>query len=137
LTSTIVNPQRAAAVGFSAGACVAELDWFELFVPSSNLRLGGGCVLPLDVSLQQRVRDTHTRLYRGPRRLDAGVDRSNKVAAWGQRRAAIKFVVYLSAHHSSHLQPAGSLLGHWLEYDGEAADNATHRLHQFLDRHLN
>jgi hypothetical protein len=28
------------------------------------------------------------------------------------------------------------MFGHWLEYNGEAADNATHRLHQFLDRHL-
>jgi hypothetical protein len=24
-----------------------------------------------------------------------------------------------------------------LEYNGEAADDASHRLHQFLDRHLN
>jgi hypothetical protein len=29
-----------------------------------------------------------------------------------------------------------SLFGHWTEYNGEAADNASHRLHQFLDRHL-
>jgi hypothetical protein len=29
------------------------------------------------------------------------------------------------------------MLGHWLEYNGEAADNASYRLHQFLNRHLN
>jgi len=28
------------------------------------------------------------------------------------------------------------MFDHWLEYNGEAADNASHRLHQFLDRHL-
>lgn len=28
------------------------------------------------------------------------------------------------------------MFGHWLEYNGEAADNADYRLHQFLDRHL-
>ena len=35
------------------------------------------------------------------------------------------------------LQPGTTVFGHWLEYNGEAADNATRRLHQFLDRHLN
>jgi hypothetical protein len=29
------------------------------------------------------------------------------------------------------------MFDHWLEYNGAAADNADHRLHQFLDRHLN
>jgi hypothetical protein len=29
------------------------------------------------------------------------------------------------------------MLGHWLEYNGEAADNASHRLREFLDHHLN
>jgi hypothetical protein len=28
------------------------------------------------------------------------------------------------------------MFDHWLEFNGEAADNANHRLHQFLDRHL-
>jgi dienelactone hydrolase len=29
------------------------------------------------------------------------------------------------------------LFGHWLEYNRAAVDDATQRLHQFLDRHLN
>jgi hypothetical protein len=29
------------------------------------------------------------------------------------------------------------MFDHWLEYNAEAADNADHRLHRFLDRHLN
>jgi len=28
-------------------------------------------------------------------------------------------------------------VSHWLEEDGDAADDATQRLHRFLDRHLN
>jgi len=28
------------------------------------------------------------------------------------------------------------MFGHWLEYNGPAADDAGHRLHQFLDHHL-
>jgi hypothetical protein len=28
------------------------------------------------------------------------------------------------------------LFGHWVEFNGEAADNADQRLHQLLDRHL-
>jgi dienelactone hydrolase len=51
-----------------------------------------------------------------------------------------KLVVYPGAHHGfyyPHLQPGTSLFGHWLEYNGEAADNATRRLHELLDRHLN
>jgi hypothetical protein len=29
------------------------------------------------------------------------------------------------------------MFDHWLEYNGEAADDASRRLQQFLDRHLN
>jgi hypothetical protein len=29
-----------------------------------------------------------------------------------------------------------TLFDHWVEYNGEAADDASHRLHQFLDRNL-
>jgi hypothetical protein len=29
-----------------------------------------------------------------------------------------------------------TMFGHWLEYNGEAADDATRRIRQFLDRHL-
>jgi len=50
-------------------------------------------------------------------------DCSNKVAAWGNDGPPIELVVYPGAYHR--------------KYNGEAADNASHRLHQFLDRHLN
>jgi dienelactone hydrolase len=51
----------------------------------------------------------------------------------------IELVVYPGAYHGfyyPHLQPGMTMFDHWLEYNGEAADNATHHLHQFLDRHL-
>src|SRR5262245_18718799 len=51
-------------------------------------------------------------------------------------RDAYGALVFL-ARQTSHLQPGRTVWGHWLEYNGEAGDNATHRLHQFLDRHLN
>ena len=76
---TLVDPQRVAVVGLSAGAwvtlSVAETNSFEQFVPEGSLRF-------------------------------------------------------------RHLQPGTTMFDHWLEYNGEAADNATRRLHQFLDRHL-
>ena len=67
-------------------------------------------------------------------------DCSDKIASWGNDGPPIELVVYPGAYHGfyySHLQPGTSLFDHWLEYNGEAADDASHRLHWFLDRHLN
>jgi dienelactone hydrolase len=67
-------------------------------------------------------------------------DCSDKVAGWGSDGPSIELVIYPGAYHGfcyQHLQPGRTVFDHWLEYNGEAADNARHRLHQFLDRHLN
>jgi len=51
----------------------------------------------------------------------------------------IELVVYPGVYHGfyySHFQPGTNLLGHWLEYNGAAVDDANHRLRQFLDHHL-
>ena len=67
-------------------------------------------------------------------------DCSNKIANWGNDGPPVELVVYPGAHHGfyyPHLQPGMTLFGHWLEYNGEAADDARRRLHRFLDRHLN
>src|SRR4029079_7927431 len=64
----------------------------------------------------------------------------NKGASWGNDGPPIELVVYPGAYHGfyyQHLQPGAKLFGHWLEYNGAAVDNATQRLRQFLDRHLN
>ena len=66
-------------------------------------------------------------------------DCSDKIAGWSNDGPPVELVVYPGAHHGfyySQLQPGMTLFGHWLEYNGEAADNANHRLRRFLDRHL-
>jgi len=142
---TFVNPQRVAAVGFSAGAwvtlSVAEPNSFELFVPPSNLRFQAAAAFYPPCQRAGARPGIPTLIFIGA--LDdwtPAADCSNKVAAWGNDGPPIELVVYPGAHHSfyySHLQPGRTMFGHWLEYNGEAADNASHRLHQFLDRHLN
>src|SRR4051812_30441243 len=65
---------------------------------------------------------------------------SSKIASWGNDGPPVELVVYPGAYHGffyPHLQPGTILFGHPLEYNGPAADDASHRLHQFLDRHLN
>ena len=142
---TFVDPQRVAAVGFSAGAwvtlSVAEPNSFEPFVPPSNLRFRAAAAFNPPCK-QAGVRPgVPTLIFIGA--LDdwtPAADCSNKIASWGNDGPPIELVVYPGAYHGfyyPHLQPGTTMFGHWLEYNGEAADNASHRLHQFLDRHLN
>ena len=66
-------------------------------------------------------------------------DCSDKVASWAKDGPPIELIVYPGAYHGfyyPHLQPGQTMFDHWLEYNGEAADDSTRRLHQFLDRHL-
>jgi dienelactone hydrolase len=67
-------------------------------------------------------------------------DCADKVANWGSDGPSIELVIYPGAYHGfyyQHLQPGRTMFDHWLEYNGEAAENARQRLHRFLDRHLN
>jgi dienelactone hydrolase len=142
---TFVDPQHVAVIGFSAGAwvtlSVAEPNSFQLFVPPSNLRFQAAVAF-YPPCQQAGVRpEIPTLVLIGA--LDdwtPAADCSNKVAAWGNDGPPIELVVYPGTHHSFYypqLQPGRTMLGHWLEYNGEAADNASYRLHQFLDRNLN
>jgi dienelactone hydrolase len=48
-------------------------------------------------------------------------------------------VVYPGVHHSFYypeFQPGRKIFGHWLEYNEEAAADATRRMREFLKRHL-
>jgi dienelactone hydrolase len=142
---TFVDPQRVAAVGFSAGAWVtlsaAEPNSFEPFVPPSNLRFRAAVAFNPPCKQAVARPGIPTLILVGA--LDdwtPAADCSNKIAAWGNEGPPVELVVYPGAHHGfyyPHLQPGTTMFGHWLEYNGEAADNASHRLHQFLDRHLN
>jgi dienelactone hydrolase len=141
---TFVDPHRVAAVGFSAGArvtlSVVEPDAFELFVPPSNLRFRAAAAFYPPCQTAVARPEIPTLIFIGA--VDdwtpaAGC--SDKVASWGNDGPPVELVVYPGAHHGfyyPHLKPGTTLFGHRVEYNGEAADNATHRLQQFLDRHL-
>ena len=139
-----VDPQRVAAVGFSAGAwvtlSVAEPNSFELFVPAGNLRFRAAAAFYPPCKQAVARPGIPTLIFIGA--LDdwtPAADCSKRIASWSNDGPPIELVVHPGAHHGfyyRHLQPGTTLFGHWLEYNGEAADNADHRLHQFLDRHL-
>jgi dienelactone hydrolase len=142
---TFVDQQRVAAVGFSAGAwvtlSVAEPNSFELFVPPSNLRFRAAAAFNPPCNRAVARPEIPTLIFTGA--LDdwtPAADCSNKITRWGNDGPPVELVIYPGAYHGFyylHLQPGMTLFGHWVEYNGEAADDASHRLHQFLDRHLN
>jgi dienelactone hydrolase len=139
-----VDPQRVAVIGFSAGAwvtlSVAEANSFEPFLPSSNLRFRAAAAFyPPCIRAVARP-EIPTLIFIGA--IDdwtPAAECSNKIASWGDDGPPVELIVYPGAYHGffyRHLQPGTTLFGHWLEYNGEAADDARRRLHQFLDRHL-
>ncbi len=142
---TFVDPQRVAAVGFSQGGwvtlSVAATTWFELFVLPSNLRFRAA------VAFYPPCRAAGARPAIPTLILIGALDEwtpaagcSEKIDAWGTDGVPIEHVVYPSAHHGFYyleLQPGRTIFGRWAEYNGEAANNASLRMQQFLDRHLN
>jgi dienelactone hydrolase len=142
---TFVDPQRVAAVGFSQGGwvnlLVADSNSFELFVRPSNLHFravvafypvcraaGGRPVIPTLILIG--ALDEWT----------PAADCSEKIAVWGTDGVPIEQVVYPSAHHSFYypeLQPGRNIFGRWVEYNEEAATDASRRMREFLKRHLN
>jgi dienelactone hydrolase len=141
---SFVDPQRVALVGFSAGARLtldaAEPNSFEQFVPERNLRFRAAAAFYPPGRQAMARPGIPTLIFIGA--LDdwtPAADCSNKVAGWGSDGPPVELVVYPGAYHGfyyAYLQPGRTMFDHWLEYNGEAADNADHRLHQFLDRHL-
>jgi len=62
------------------------------------------------------------------------------IDAWRTDGVPIEQVVYPGVHHGFYypeLQPGRTMFGHWLEYNVEAATDATRRMREFLKRHLN
>lgn len=141
---TFVDPHRVAAVGFSAGArvtlSVAEPHSSEPFLPPGNLRFQAVAAFNPPCKQAMARPGIPTLIFIGD--LDdwtPAADCSDKIASWGDGGPPVELVVYPGAHHGfyyQHLRPGTILFGHRVEYNGEAADNATHRLQQFLDRHL-
>jgi dienelactone hydrolase len=142
---TFVDPQRVAVVGFSQGGwaalSVAETNSFERFVLPSNLRFRAAVAFyPLCWAAGARPGIPTLILIGALDDWTPAADCSNKIAAWGNDGPPIELVVYPGTHHGFYyleLQPGRTIFGRWVEYNGEAADNASLRMHQFLDRHLN
>ena len=141
---SFVDPERIAVVGFSAGAkvslAVAETNSFALFDPPSHLRFRAAA------AFYPPCRDAAARPGIPTLILIGAIDDwtpaaecTKTVAGWGNDGPPIELIVYPGAYHGfyyRHLQPGTNLFGHWLEYNGAAADDADQRLHRFLDRHL-
>ncbi len=141
---TFIDPQRVAMVGFSAGAWVtlsaAEPNSVELFDLPGDLQIRAAAAFYPPCKMAWRRPVIPTLIFIGA--VDdwtPAAECSNKIEAWGNDGPPVELIVYPGAYHGffyRHLQPGIKLFEHWLEYNGEAADNSALRLHQFLDRHL-
>ncbi len=139
-----VDPQRVAVVGFSAGAwvtlSVAEPNSFEPFIPPGNLRFRAAAAFYPPCRQAMARPAIPTLIFIGA--LDdwtPAADCSSKVAGWGNDGPPVELIVYPGAYHGffyPHLEPGTTLFGHWLEYNGAAADDARRRLREFLERYL-
>lgn len=139
-----VDSERVAAVGFSSGGwltlSVAESNPFEIFAPASTLRFRTAIAFNPPCQRAATRPAMPTLILIGA--LDdwtPAAECSSKVADWGNEGPPVELVVYPGTYHGfyyRHLQPGVTMFGHWLEYNAEAADDATQRLHTFLDRHL-
>jgi dienelactone hydrolase len=141
-----VDPQRVAAVGFSQGGwvalSVAESDYLlKLFVLPSNLRFRAAVAFyPVCRAAGARPLIPTLILTGALDEWTPAADCSDKIGAWGTNGVPIELVVYPSAHHGFYhleLQPGRTIFGRWAEYNGEAANNASLRMQQFLNRYLN
>jgi len=143
-SQTFIDPHHVAVVGFSAGAwvtlSVAEPNAFELFGPTSNLRFQAAAAFyPLCVLPGARPAIPTLILIGASDDWTPAADCSAKVARWGKDGPPVELVVYPGAYHGFYypqLQPGRNIFDHHLEYNGAAADDASHRLHEFLDHHL-
>ena len=143
-SQSFADPHRVAVVGFSAGAWVslsmAEPNSFELFGPPSNLRFRAAAAFYPPCWGARARPAIPTLIFIGASDdWTPAADCSKKVAGWGNDGPPVELVVYPGTYHGFYypqLQPGRMIFDHRLEYNGAAADDASHRLHEFLDHHL-
>jgi dienelactone hydrolase len=137
-----VDRRRVAAVGFSAGAGVAlfvtEPDSSKHFVlPGSDVRFRAAAAFYPPCKRAGARPEIPTLILIGAADdWTPAADCSEKVAGWGNDGPPIELIIYPGAHHGFyyvHRQPGTNSFGHWVEYNGDAADDATRRLHRFLE----
>ena len=120
---------------------VAESNSFEQFVPEGNLRFRAAAAFyPPCMQAVGRPAIPTLILIGALDDWTPAADCSDQIARWGNDGPSIELVIYPGAYHRfyyTYLQPGRTMFDHWLEYNGEAADNADQRLHRFLDRNLN
>lgn len=139
-----VDPKRVAVVGFSQGGwvtlAVAEPNAFETFDPPSDLRFRAAAAFNPPCKGAYARPEIPTLILIGA--LDdwtPAADCADKTARWGSDGPPVELVTYPATHHGfyyPHLQPGRSMFGHWVEYNGAAADDARRRMQQLLDRYL-
>jgi dienelactone hydrolase len=142
---SFVDPHRVAAVGFSQGGWVtllaAEANAFDPFVGPGNLRFRAAVALyPVCEGIKGRPVIPTLILIGAVDDWTPAANCSERIDAWGAGEPPVNLVVYPGVHHSFYyadFQPGRKAFGHWLEYNEEAAIDATRRMREFLKRHLN
>jgi dienelactone hydrolase len=142
---TFVDPQRVAAVGFSHGGWVtllaAEANSFELFVRQNNMSFRAVVAFyPPCRAVAGRPVIPTLILIGALDEWTPAADCSERIDAWRTDGVPIEQVVYPSTHHGFYyqeLQPGRKIFGLWAEYNEEAATDASRRMREFLNRHLN
>jgi dienelactone hydrolase len=142
---TFIDPQRVAAVGFSQGAWVsllaAEAGSFELFVRPGHPGFRTVVALyPLCKAVVGRLVIPTLILIGALDKWTPAADCAERIGAWSTDGPPIELVVYPGAEHGfyyPHLQGGRRLFGYWVEYNEEAATDASRRTREFLDRQLN
>jgi dienelactone hydrolase len=139
-----VDPHRVAVSGSSEGGTVtlsvAETRTFDLIVNPDNLAFRAAVALyPWCIAAGARPA-IPTLILAGE--LDdwtPAKDCARKVADWGTAGPPIELVTYPGAYHDFNvpeLQPGRKFFDHWLEYNANAADDASHRIREFLAQKL-
>jgi dienelactone hydrolase len=137
-----VDIRRVAAVGFSQGGWVTlSVAETRSFVVPSELRFRAAVTFyPLCSAAGSRPEIPTLILVGALDDWTPSEDCARKVVSWGTEGPPIELVVYPGTYHgfyNPHFQPRSTLFGHWVEYNGEAADDASVRIRQFLNHHLN